>query len=125
MSFSSSFLAARCSSVLTFTRYFSGATVARHRLRADLHEVGPALQHRPLVHPDDGRFELVSDSRRGGRGREHVAAADVDFIGQREGDRLAGDSVLQIPAVADDARDRDSAAPREAHARRRPREQRH
>jgi hypothetical protein len=75
------------------------------RLRPDLHDVGSALQHRPLVHPDDGRLELIGDGRWGGSGCEHIAAADVDVIGERDRDGLAGDGTLEVPAGADDAGD--------------------
>ena len=36
----------------------------RDRLGADLQAIRAPLQHRPLVHPDDGRLELVGHLRR-------------------------------------------------------------
>ena len=82
ISFSSSVLAARCSSVLTLILYLGAVTVADDGLRADLQPVGAAGQQRLLGHPDDGRLELVGDLRRAvGRG-DHVAARAVDLVGQ-------------------------------------------
>ena len=60
----SSVFAARCSSVLTFTSYLGCVHGRRHRLRAELQPIAAAGKHLMLVHPDDGRFELVGDLRR-------------------------------------------------------------
>ena len=90
ISFSSSFLAATCSSVLTFTLYFSGSHGRADGLRADLHEVRPSLQHRAVVHPDDGRLELVGDGRRRIRRGEHITPAHIDFVRKRQRNGLPG-----------------------------------
>jgi hypothetical protein len=42
-----------------------------------------------LVHPQQVRGELVGHLRRIAGGGDHVAAADVDLVGQRQRDRLA------------------------------------
>ena len=51
------------------------------------------------------RLELVGHLRRVVGGRDHVAAADVDLVGQGERDRLAGDGLLQVAVEGDDPRD--------------------
>ena len=105
ISFRSSRFAARCSSVLTLIRYLGSARVALRRQRADLQQVGAAGEHRLFGHPDDGALELVGDLRgRSGRG-DHVAARDVDLVGERQGDRLPGDGDRQVAAGGDDAGD--------------------
>ena len=78
---------------LVFQRRHGGVD----RLRPDLQQVRTALQHRPIVHPDDRRLELIGDGRRGVSGREHVAAADVDFVGKGQRDRLPGHGRIDDP----------------------------
>ena len=87
---------------------------------ADLHQVRPALQHRPVVHPDDRRLELIGDRRRRVAAREDVAAAHVDFVGQRQRDRLPGDRRLDVAVADEDRAPRGSDAPTAARGRRRP-----
>ena len=58
---------------------------------ADLDEIGAAGQHRLIAHPQDARLELVGRTDRIAAGAENIAAADIDFIVERDGDRLAGD----------------------------------
>ena len=53
------------------------------RLGADLHEIGAAGQQLLRAHPDDMRGELIGDFRPRVGLREHVAARDVDFVGER------------------------------------------
>ena len=61
----------------------------RDGARADLHQVGAAGQQRLVAHPDQMGGELVGDLRpRGGR-RQHVAAGDVDLVGERQRHRVA------------------------------------
>ena len=114
MSLSSSVTAAVCSSVLTLILYLSGGDRRGHRLGADLHQVVAAAQQRLLVHPHDGRLELIGDL--GGLvGRdEQVAAADVDLVVERDRDRLPRDRLVQIAVEGDDARDAASVRPRAA-----------
>jgi hypothetical protein len=57
-------------------------------------------------HPDDGRLELVGGLRRRVGGGDDIAARAVDFVGQAERHRLAGDGLIQIAIQGDDARDR-------------------
>jgi len=77
-----------------------------HGLRADLEQIGPAGQQRLVVHPHQGRFELIG--RAGGRvgGRNDVTARDVDLVGKCQSDRLTGDRLLEVAVARDDARDR-------------------
>jgi hypothetical protein len=72
--------------------------------RADLEEVRPTRQHRLVRHPDDRRLELVRDLGRRRRGRDHIAAGDVDLVDQGQGDRLAGDRLAEVAIRGDDAR---------------------
>ena len=72
---------------------------------ADLQEVGPAGEHLVVVHPHDVGLELVGDVGRRVVGAQHVAAADVDLVGEDEGDRLAGDGLVEVAVEGDDARD--------------------
>jgi hypothetical protein len=65
-------------------------------LRADLDPVRAPRQHRLVRHPDDRRLELVRNAgQRFGLG-EHVAAAHVDLVLERQRDRLAGDCLGKI-----------------------------
>ena len=106
ISFSSSFFAARCSSVLTLTLYFGSVIVAETCLVPSLQPVRAPGQHRLVGHPDHDRLELVGDAGQVVRARDDVAAADVDLVGERQRDGLAGDGVLEIAVHRDDAGDR-------------------
>ena len=46
------------------------------------------------------RLELVGDARRRVGGGEHVAAADVDLVGERQRDRLPGDRLVEVAVHA-------------------------
>ena len=63
-----------------------------------------------IVHPDDGAFKLI---RAGGwriaQGYE-VAARNIDFIGEGQRDRLAGNCDGEITVRRDDTRDGAAAA---------------
>ena len=59
------------------------------RPRADLHQIGAAGQHRLVAHPDEMGGELVGDFGPAVGRREHVAARDVDFVGERQRHRVA------------------------------------
>ena len=95
ISLRSSVLAARCSRVLTLTWYF-GVRHGADRPRAELEQVRASGRHRLLGHPDDVRLELVGRRRRVLGRDDHVAAADVDLVGQGDRDRLAGDGLWQV-----------------------------
>ncbi|MND74614.1 hypothetical protein D3C80_662110 [compost metagenome] len=71
----------------------------------DLHQVRAPGQHRLFVHPHQGRLELVGHRRRRVGQGEHVAAADVDLVGQGQGHRLAATRLLQLAGGAEDAAD--------------------
>ena len=62
-------------------------------------------------------WSATSAARR--RRHEHVAAADVDLVGQRHGHRLAGHRLVEIAVAGDDARHPALAAGRQ-HADRSP-----
>jgi hypothetical protein len=68
----------------------------RHGARADLDPVRATRQQRRVIHPQQVRGELVGDFGRALRGGDHVAAADIDFVLQRERDRLAFVRALQL-----------------------------
>ncbi|MNN07315.1 hypothetical protein D3C81_1201390 [compost metagenome] len=72
---------------------------------ADLHQVRAAGEHRFLVHPHQGRLELVGHRRRCVGEGEQVAAADVDLVFQGQGHRLAAEGLLLLAAGAEDAGD--------------------
>ena len=91
MSFSSSLVAAMCSSVLTLTLYLSGATVAATVCVLVLSRydrpgsIGCSLIQMMVASnwsATSGRASAVD---------QHVATADVELVGQRERDGLAGD----------------------------------
>ena len=48
--------------------------------------------------------ELVGNLRAVAQRGKHVAARNVDFIGERDGDRVAGLAGVEIAAGADDPR---------------------
>jgi len=54
--------------------------------------------------------ELVSDFRPALRMREHVAARDVDLVGQRKGHGVSGLGALDLLVRDENARDRGAAA---------------
>ena len=76
------------------------------RARANLHEIGAARQHRLFGEPGDRRLELVGEPRGVRRRADHVAAADVDLVGERQCDRFARDGFRLVAIEADDACDR-------------------
>ncbi|MNO80859.1 hypothetical protein D3C76_720790 [compost metagenome] len=76
----------------------------RQRLAADLHQVGAAGEHGLLVHPDQADLELVGDAGRIFCGGQDIATAAIDFVGQGEGNGLAGHGLLQVAIEGHDAR---------------------
>ena len=98
--------------MLTLTLYLGGAIVAPTVRVPIFMQVGAArAASASSCHPDDVRLELVGDlGRVVGRG-DHVAAADVDLVGERERDRLAGDRLVEVAVEGDDPRDRAASCP--------------
>src|SRR3954467_15296955 len=58
---------------------------------------------RPFVHPDEIRVEAGANL--GGTAREHVAAADVDLVVERQRHRHRRERLVEIPIPRDDAVD--------------------
>ena len=85
---------------------FQGQHGRGNGLRADLHQIASAAQHRLLAHPNDGRLELIADLGRCVGGADQVAARDVDFVGQRQRHRLIRHRDSEIAVLGDDARHR-------------------
>ena len=90
ISLSSSVLAAMCSSVLTLTLYFGCATVAPTVRVPSLSRYGrPGSIGSSFIQTMwASNWSATAGGDAGGG--EHVAAADVDLVGEGEGDRLAG-----------------------------------
>ena len=82
-------------------------------LRADPHQVVAPAVHRVVGHPHDRRLELVGDAGRGLGGRDHVAAAGVDLVGERERHGLAGDRGVEVAVVGHDPLDPAAAVARQ------------
>ena len=61
----------------------------RDGLGGELEPVAAPGQQRVLVHPHDGRFELVGDGGRVGGMGDNIAAPAIDRIGEGQDDRLA------------------------------------
>ena len=53
-------------------------------------------------HPDQMGGELVGDLRAVAQRGKHVAARNVDFVGERDGDRIPRLRGVEIAAGADD-----------------------
>ena len=79
---------------------------SRRRPAADLEQIGAAGQHRLGAHPQEMRRELIGDLRAAVRARQHVAARDVDLVGQRQRDGVAGLGGLDLAVGDQEARDR-------------------
>ena len=77
----------------------------RHGAGADLHQIRAAGQHRVGAHPDEMRGELVGDLRPARRMRKHVAARDVDFVGERQRHRVARFGALLLLVGNEDGLD--------------------
>ena len=75
------------------------------RARADLQPVRSPGQQRVFAEPQQVHRELVRDLRRAAGSGDDVAATDVQFVGERQHDRLAGGRDLEIAIGGDDARD--------------------
>jgi hypothetical protein len=71
----------------------------------ELDQVGAARQQAVARHPHQMRRELVSHLGPVARGGDHVAAGDVDLVGERDGDRIARFRGIDRPGSGDDAFD--------------------
>ena len=60
-----------------------------HQDGAGLQEIRSPGKHRLLAHPDDVSGKLLRDGRRRSKRREHIAAADVDLLRERQRNRLS------------------------------------
>ncbi|MNP05027.1 hypothetical protein D3C76_969680 [compost metagenome] len=69
---------------------------------ADFQQVRPPGQHGFLAHPHQGCFELIGNRQRRVDRGDNVATADVDFVFQGQGDRLAANGVLLLTCRGDD-----------------------
>ena len=78
---------------------------AAHLMRGVLDEIAAAGFERLRVHPHDARTETPGHMRRGERGHDHVAAADIDLVFETNRDRLRRVRRCQIAIVSDDALD--------------------
>jgi hypothetical protein len=82
----------------------------RDRLRADPEGIGPARNHGLLIHPDHVGGKLVSDLGSFCRLGEDISAADVDFVSQSKGHRIAGFGARKFAIVCHDLLDARIAA---------------
>jgi len=67
---------------------FSWVTWPGNRLGTDLDQILPMGKHVLLGHPKDVSGELIGDLGTGFRRDQHVAARNIDLVGEDEGDRL-------------------------------------
>ena len=77
----------------------------RQRAVVDLHQVGTSGKQVLRRHPHQMRRELVGDLRAVTQRGKHVAARNIDFIGKRNGDRIAPLRGGKIAAGTDDPLD--------------------
>ena len=71
----------------------------------DFHQVRAPGQQIFVRHPDQVGRELVGNLRAIAHRGKHVAAGNIDFVGERDGDRIAGDRGVEIAAGADNRLD--------------------
>ena len=76
-----------------------------HLVGLGAQDIGAAGQQRLLIEPDDVGGELIGDLRTCGRRHQHVAARHFDLVVKDERDGLAGDGLLEVAAMRDDALD--------------------
>ena len=84
-------------------------------LRGVLHQVGGVAAQRFGRHPDHRRFELPRYVRQARRVRQHVSAADIQFVLQAHGDRHGRVRRFQFPVVGHDALHAAGLARRKRH----------
>ena len=82
---------------------FGRSDAARHGTRAKLDQIRTPGKHRLFVHPHDRRLKLIGDTGRLIRRREHIATTHIDFVGERQRDRLSRHCAVEIAIVTDDA----------------------
>ena len=81
---------------------FQGIDGCRHHFGGELHQIGATRKNGRLGEPDESSFELISRLRRRLDIDQNIAAADINLIGQREGDTLPCDGARQIAISGDD-----------------------
>ena len=91
--------------MLTSMRCLIVVMLPEHRLRPDPEDIVAARIHLIAVHPDQMRRELVGDFRPLGRPRQHIAAADIDLVLQRQRHRVFGFRRRPVAVGGDDALD--------------------
>ena len=74
-----------------------------HGLSAELEQIRAPRQHRLVAHPHDVTLELIGCTRRITGRCDDVAAADVDLVGQRDGDRLPSHRLVEVTIGGNDA----------------------
>ena len=75
-----------------------------------LEQVGGAGTQRLGMHPDDGGFEAGGLAGWRGDGGDHVAAAEIDFVFEREDDGLRRMGAGEIAVEGGDGADAGAAA---------------
>ena len=81
------------------------AYVGRYRACAELQQIGSAEAQRLVAHPDEVGGEAVIDRRPRAGMRQHVAAGDVDLVGERQRHGIAGARDVEVAVGGDDAGD--------------------
>src|SRR5262249_54551230 len=84
--------------------------LCRYQGGCDLKEIRPARQHRLLAHPHHMCGKLVRDRRARVICRDHITAADIDFLVEREGNGHAGLRLVEISLEGDDTGDLNRSA---------------
>ena len=69
------------------------------------HEIGAARQQLVVAHPDEMRGELIGDLGPVLRVAQDIAARDIEFVGEGQGDGIARRSAVEVAVAGDDARD--------------------
>jgi MFS family permease len=105
ISFSSSVLARVCLQRVDVDRCLSAVTVAA-TVRVPISGGRSGRAAAAPRHPEELAANWSETSGGASAAREHVAARDVDLVGERERHRLAGDGLGQVAVHGDDARDR-------------------
>ena len=68
----------------------------RNGLGCELKPIGAPRKKGLVIHPHDGRFELVGAFRRIVRRADNIAARAIDFVFERQCDRLARARIVQF-----------------------------
>ena len=91
------------------------ADLAGHRLRGVFQEIGPVGATGFVEHPDELGGEAAGDVGDVVRVHQHVAAAQVDFVFEDDGDRHGREGFLQGPVEGGQFLDAGDAARGERH----------